>query len=108
MSRASACNSSRDDAQVLGEQNVSWVAARKGAQDFDPFGRPIWSGFPSARVADDHIREVRRIRNPSPRYVVYGPKAGLFGCQARYDSFPLSRMIRGVLSPGLVVSVDRP
>ena len=32
---------------------------------------------------------------------------GLFGCQARHDSFPLSLMIRGVLSPGLVVSVDR-
>ena len=36
-----------------------------------------------------------------------GPKAGLFGCQARHDSFPLSWMIRGVLSPGLVVLVDR-
>ena len=29
------------------------------------------------------------------------------GCQVRHDLLPLSSMIRGVLSPVLVVSVDR-
>ena len=32
---------------------------------------------------------------------------GLFGCWTRHDLLPLSVMIRGVLSPGLVVLVDR-
>ena len=44
---------------------------------------------------------------PYPVTFFVAPELGLFGCRARHDLAPLSLMIRGVLSPGLVVLVDR-
>jgi hypothetical protein len=41
------------------------------------------------------------------RYLAGGPRSGGRGRRAGYDLLPLSLMIRGVLSPGLVALADR-
>lgn len=49
-----------------------------------------------------------RLQHVLPRYVIYGPSQKGYGRQTRYDSLPpVSRMIRGVVSPGVVASTDR-
>ncbi len=47
------------------------------------------------------------ILDQPPRYLVRGRRVAAAGCWDRHDLPPLSLMIRGVLSPVLVVSVDR-
>lgn len=43
----------------------------------------------------------------APRYVLRGLGTGALGLRVRYDLVPLSLMIEKVVSPHLVVLVDR-
>jgi hypothetical protein len=48
-----------------------------------------------------------RVDDVVTRYLVPGHRVVAPGCWDRHDLFPLSLMIRGVLSPVPAVSVDR-
>ncbi len=72
------------------------------AGNADRGGSPTYFGWLSSPPAE---RDQRWI---GARYLVNVPESGIPGCQTRHDLLPLSLlMIPVVLSPGLVVSVDR-